>query len=83
MAALDQLGTLYRNADGVEVWAIRNTRGEVIADNITSDADAAFVAEGALAASRSTASTLSRAQAGVARATRSASSASGGSTGSS
>lgn len=42
--ALDRLGSLYRNADGVEVWAIRDLNGAIVADNIEPDFDAAFVA---------------------------------------
>ena len=42
--ALYELGTLTRNADGVEVWTIRDRSGAIVADGIESDFDAAFVA---------------------------------------
>lgn len=42
--ALQQLGTLYRDADGIEVWSIRNLDGTVHADGIGSDFDAEWIA---------------------------------------
>lgn len=42
--ALNKLGELYRNADGVEVWRIRNLEGVIEAEDIASDFDAACIA---------------------------------------
>lgn len=44
MTALDRFGELYRNAEGAEVWRIRNARGEVVAEDVSSDHDAAWIA---------------------------------------
>ena len=45
MSALSSLGTLYRDADGVEVWAIRDASGALVADGVASDHDAAAIAD--------------------------------------
>lgn len=42
--ALHQLGELYRNANGHEVWRIRDRQGRIVADDIDSDRDAAWIA---------------------------------------
>lgn len=43
--ALDLYGELYRNAQGQEVWRIRNKNGTIHEDNIASDHDAAWLAK--------------------------------------
>lgn len=43
--ALDRLGELYRDADGREVWRVRDESGQVIAEGVASDHDARFLAE--------------------------------------
>lgn len=42
--ALDELGTIYRNTEGHEVWEIRDRSGAVIYTNVVSDHDAAWLA---------------------------------------
>jgi hypothetical protein len=38
-------GQLYHTDEGREVWRIRDTEGRVVAENIESDHDAAWLAE--------------------------------------
>lgn len=50
MTALARLGELYRDADGIEVWRVRDTAGRVVAEGIASDHDAAWIADTTAAA---------------------------------
>lgn len=44
-SALEALGELYRNAEGVEVWRIRDRAGVICHEDVASDFDAEFLAE--------------------------------------
>lgn len=44
-AALGQLGELYTNADGNEVWRIKDPAGNVVAEDVAGDFDAAKIAK--------------------------------------
>ncbi|UGS26351.1 hypothetical protein K8F61_17250 [Microbacterium resistens] len=45
MNALDELGELYRDENGHEVWRIRDRKGNVQHEGVASDHDAAWLAE--------------------------------------
>lgn len=48
MSNLDTLGTLYRNAEGNEVWRVRDTSGAsgaIVAEDVASDFDVAWIAD--------------------------------------
>lgn len=42
---LARYGSLYRNDEGHEVWRITGPDGQVIAENVSSDHDAAWIAD--------------------------------------
>lgn len=42
--ALQQYGDLYRNDEGHEVWRITDAEGNVVAEDVASDFDAAWIA---------------------------------------
>lgn len=44
MTALEQFGSLYRDECGNEVWRIVDRSGAVVADGVSSDYDAAWIA---------------------------------------
>lgn len=42
---LARYGTLYRNENGIEVWRLTDSNGQIIADSVESDHDARWIAD--------------------------------------